>query len=185
MKTDTEDTLSLTSRSLHWLVGVVIIGLVITGVYMESQEVWALYPWHKSIGMLILLPALARVLWRLRNGLPSNIAVIRFGWQQPLVRAVHLTLLALTLLMPLSGMMMSGFGGYGLAVFGLELVAANPDPANPGQVIAFNATLSELAYYLHGAGGTALMVLISVHVLAALKHHFVDRDRVLKRMLGK
>ncbi|MCB1615146.1 MAG: cytochrome b [Pseudomonadales bacterium] len=185
MKKDTQHTLGLTTRLLHWLIAITILVLIPMGISMEEYKVWFLYPIHKSIGMLILFPVLIRVVWRVMNGWPASVASTNVRWQQKLARWVHWILIVSTVLMPVSGMMMSGFGGYGLAIFGFELVGANPDPAQPGEMLAYNETLSSFAYQLHGALGTVLIVVISLHIAAALKHHFIDGDNVLKRMMGR
>lgn len=181
---DTVTILSKTTIRLHWLVAAMMIGLLAVGIYMEEQEVYALYPWHKSLGILILLIVIPRVIWRLLNGWPkpqsqySSVEVY-------LAKLVHWLLIIGTVLMPISGIMMSGFGGHGIHIFGIELLAMNPDPTNPHEVIAINAMLADLGDELHGTGGDVLIIAIFLHALGAIKHHLVDKDNTLCRMLGK
>lgn len=87
--------------------------------------------------------------------------------------------------MPISGMMMSGFGGHGIFIFGFELVAMNPVPANPNEVIATNAQLAGIGHEMHGFIGEVLIFAIVLHVVGAVKHHVIDKDNTLRRMLGR
>ena len=87
--------------------------------------------------------------------------------------------------MPLSGVLMSGFGGHGLQFFGLELMASNPDPANPAKVLPVHGAIADAAHQLHGILGNVIIAALILHVLGACKHHFLDKDGTLKRMLGR
>jgi len=181
---DTITSLSRTTVRLHWLVAIMMIGLLAVGIYMEEQEVYALYPWHKSLGVLILLLVLPRIVWRIMNGWPKSHEE-HSSIETFLAKLVHWLLILGTLLMPISGMMMSGFGGHGIFVFGIELFAINPDPANPKEVIAVNGTLASFGHEVHGVGSNVLIVAIVLHVIGAIKHHLIDKDNTLNRMLGK
>jgi cytochrome b561 len=86
--------------------------------------------------------------------------------------------------MPISGFMLTAMGGHGVPFFGGELIARNPDPANPQEVVALNATLAEVGHALHGWGGYLIIGAVVLHVVGALKHHLIDRDGTLRRMLG-
>ena len=79
---------------------------------------------------------------------------------------------------------MSGAGGHGFGVFGLELFAPNPDPNNPENVLALNQTLAQLGHTLHLWFGYIMIAAISLHIIGAVKHHVVDKDGTLRRMLG-
>ena len=69
---DTEEKLSAVTVGLHWLIGITIISLIAVGIYMEENEIFFLYPIHKSIGILIFLFVLIRVVWRIANGWPGT-----------------------------------------------------------------------------------------------------------------
>ena len=69
MQYDSHNKFATTTVFLHWLVGLTIIGLLATGIYMSENGVYALYPWHKAIGFLVLFVALARVVWRMKKWL--------------------------------------------------------------------------------------------------------------------
>ncbi len=178
------DPLPPSSRLLHWLVATLMLGLAGVGLYMSRSEAWALYPWHKSLGVIALLLIAVRLVQRLRLGLPGPVQPTSPAMQRA-ARWAHGTLLALTLLMPLSGMVFSGASGHGFGVFGLTLVPHQDDPAKPGEVLPYNATLAELGHQAHYWLGYLLLLLVTLHVLAALKHHFIDRDSTLLRMLGR
>ncbi|GAB0148577.1 MULTISPECIES: cytochrome b [Marichromatium] len=183
MRPDTPTRLSGNTIALHWIVAVMMIVLTLSGLYMEQAGVYALYPWHKSFGVLIVLFVALRVLWRIRNGWPAHVG--RYTRiEQWLAKAVHWLLIIGTVLMPVSGFMMSALGGHGVSLFGLELVAPNPDPADPQQVVPINALLAQLGHWLHGLGGDLLIGAVALHLVGALKHHLIDRDGTLRRMLG-
>lgn len=183
MARDSADRLSTTTVVLHWVVGLSIIGLLAVGIYMHEAEVHALYPLHKSFGVIIFFIALARILWRISNGWPTP-AGQHQKWERLLARSTHWVLIAGTVVMPISGFLMSSLGGHGVSVFGLELVAPNPDPANPDKVIAHNAALAGIAHETHFVAGVAMIAALSAHVAGALKHHVMDKDGTLRRMLG-
>ena len=179
---DTKEKLSPLSVALHWTVGIFVIAMLALGLAMESYELFFLYPVHKSIGILLFVVIVWRVYWRLFNGWLPPLGNYPH-WRRMLARASHWVLLAGTLWMPLSGMLMSALGGSGLTVFGIALLAANRD-AN-GKIIAYNESLAHFAHTLHALGGKILIAVITLHVCAALHHHFIEKDNVLRRMLAR
>ena len=161
----------------HWLVFLMMSGSLIMGFYMgdlpKGPEKLQLISWHKWAGVTLFMVVLMRLTWRLLNkppALPSSMPV----WQVKAANASHLALYLLMLIMPLSGWLMSSAKGYTTVWFGVlplpDLIGKNPD---------LGKTLAEvheiLAYLIIG--------LVGVHAAAAIKHHFVDRDDVLARML--
>lgn len=180
---DTKEKLSATTVWLHWVVGITVILLLAVGVYMNETETAVLYPIHKSIGVLIFMVVMARVAWRVKTGWPERIGTHR-NIERVLAKISHWTLIIGTLVMPVSGMMMSGAGGHGFGIFGLGLVPANPDPSDPEKVIPYNKALAEVGHELHEIVGYLLIAAVLLHITAALKHHLIDRDGTLRRMLG-
>ena len=89
----------------------------------------------------------------------------------------------MTVVYPISGMMMSGAGGHGIYVFGLELVAANYDEVS-GKAIPLNEQLASIGHTLHSSLVPVLIALILLHILGALKHHFIDKDQTISRMFS-
>ncbi|MDD9893403.1 MAG: cytochrome b [Gammaproteobacteria bacterium] len=184
MQKDTASQLSKTTVALHWIVGLTMIGLLAAGQAMEMFEIYALYPIHKALGFLIFFVIVARVAWRIKNGWPTPVSQYQ-RHEQVLSKIVHWALIIGTLLMPISGFLMSALGGYGVDVFGWEVVAMNPDPENPGKVIAHNGEIAGAAHSAHGLIGKIMMGAVALHIAGALKHHVVDKDGTLRRMLGK
>lgn len=165
-----------THRLLHWAMAALVILLISLGYYMTTYQQFPLYHLHKSLAVLVIPLLIFRVLLRIRNPWRSG-AVILPRW----VTAYHWLLLVGLMVMLLSGAAYSGFGGYGIAFFGVELVPANKDAQQ--QYMAYSASLSELGQQVHIAAGYALTTLLGLHVVAALKHHFINRDNTLRHML--
>lgn len=174
---DTRSKLSHPTVLLHWLIAVAMIGSLAFGLYLEdlprSPDKGALIGIHKSVGVLILLFAFYRVLHRLRNKLPQPLTASP-RWQHRAANAAHILLLIGTVLMPVSGITMSIGGGHPVGVFGLQLIAGGEG----------NELIKDIGRTAHGLGGKLLILVIVIHVVGTLKHHFIDKDGVLKRMLG-
>lgn len=183
MQTDSRTKLSATTIFLHWLVALMVMGALAVGVYMASFEVYALYPWHKSFGQLIFLIVLVQAIRRLKNGWPPAVSEYSFA-ERILARGVHYLLLVGVLLMPVFGFLMSALGGTGVAFFGLQLVARNPDPLDLTKVIPINGLVADAMHTAHGVLGYLLIFAVLLHIAGALKHHVIDKDGTLRRMLG-
>ena len=181
---DTANQLSKKTLSLHWLIAVVVMALLATGTYMEATQAFALYGIHKSIGVVIFIFAIYRIAWRIKNGWLSTLGSPSVNMAK-LAKFVHYLLIIGTVLMPISGFVMSAAGGFGVSVFGLELVAANPDPNNPREMIAHNESLAFVGHVMHGLGGKLMILALVLHIAGAFKHHLIDKDGTLKRMLGR
>jgi cytochrome b561 len=179
---DSPSRLSGLTIALHWTVAAGVLGLIALGLYMVQREAWPLYHLHKSIGLLVFCAIIVRVLWRLKNGLPKPVRVFSRMEHRAAVFA-HALLLLATLAMPLTGMLYSAASGHGFGIFGATLVSENHDPASSA-VVPRDAQLSDGGQTAHGVIGYLLLALIALHVGGAMKHHFLDRDRTLLRMLG-
>ena len=180
---DTKEQLSKITVSFHWVIALTVIALIVVGLYMDVMSAYALYPIHKSIGVIVFSLILLRVIWRLINGWPTPVSEYQ-RHEKILSKIVHWVLILGTLVMPISGMLMSGYGGHGFGIFGMEIVARIPDPADPSKVVALNENLAKVGYSLHGLTGKIMIGAIVLHIAGALKHHFVDKDFTLLRMLG-
>lgn len=174
--------LTKTSIALHWIVGISIITLMIVGWYMKTYEDYSLYPIHKSIGVIIFAFILIRVIRRVIKGWPTPVSQYQ-KHEIILSKIVHWVLILGTLLFPISGMMMSGAGGHGISVFGLELLASNYSAT--GEAIALNAQAASLGHQMHELLLWIMLGAIVLHITGAWKHHLVDKDNTLKRMIGK
>jgi len=172
-------TYGLVSRVNHWLIAAAILFMLAFGFYVfegmeRGPDMRAMADLHKAIGVLILGVGLWRVGWRLFAGFPPEAGEAP-RWQARAAKAAHWALLAAILLMPLSGLAHSYFNGRAVDVFGLFSVPAGPELH----------ALAELAEGTHVAFAWALAVIVLAHVAGALKHHFIDRDATLRRMVGR
>ena len=164
------------SVALHWLLAVLITGTFALGLYMSdlpvSPQRLKLYSWHKWAGVVILALSTVRLLVRLRGPVPQDLAMP--AWQRGAAHATHHALYLLFFAVPLVGWAYSSAAGFPVVLFG---VLPLPDFVQPDKALAewLKPWHRNLAYLL------ALLVL--VHVGAALKHHFIDRDGLLLRML--
>lgn len=168
---------------LHWIIAITMMALLGVGLYMVENEVWHLYHLHKSIGILIFPVVLLRVLWRLKTGWPVALTA-QVKWQQTIAQVAHYILLIITVLMPISGMIFSAASGHGFGIFSWEIWPSNPSLSKPGEVDVRSVFWSELGHDGHELLGNLLLLVLLLHVLGALKHHLIDKDGVLKRMLG-
>ncbi len=178
---DTKQKLSLTTIFLHWFVGLGMIALISVGIFMAQNEAYNIYPIHKSIGIILFAFILWRVIWRLINGFPEsvgNYSVI----EKILSKIVHWVLLIGSIMYPISGMMMSVMGGHGAAIFGLQLVAPNIVGGRPSPV---NETLAGIGAQVHQFITPIMILAILLHVIGAYKHHLIDKDNTMRRMLGR
>jgi cytochrome b561 len=149
---------------------------------MSENEVWFLYPIHKSVGTIIFVFILLRVINRIKEGWLEPVSVYK-SWEIALSNIIHWVLLLGTLMFPISGLIMSGASGNGIYVFGLELLASNYNAA--GEAIALNASVAELGHEIHEILPWILIPSIVLHIAGAWKHHLVDKDATLKRLIGK
>lgn len=182
MQYDTEIQFSPVTIILHWLIAFVMIGMLAVGFYMDIFHVYWLYPIHKSIGVIILAFILLRVVWRLKNGWPAPLDSYT-KLEILLSKIVHHLLLIGTILMPVSGVLMSGLGGYGVDVFGLELIAKNINPET-SEAQPYNAAIAQIAGGMHEVIAYVLIGALVLHIAGAFKHHIISKDGTLKRMLG-
>lgn len=180
---DTRDKLSPTTIYLHWLVAVLMILMTALGIFMEDLDSQFLFDTHTTFGWVVLIAILPRVIWRLKNGWPEA-AGDYSAFEHLSGKVMHWVLILATLLMPLSGILLSVANGHGLAFYGLTLIAENPDPGIPGEVLPLAPALGELGDLIHGFVGEILPIAIGLHIVGALKHHVIDKDQTLRRMLG-
>ncbi len=170
----------LISRVLHWGVALTVFGLFALGLWMVGLDYYDTWrkagpDLHKSIGITLFAVMLVRLVWRLVSPPPPPLAtysrMTRIG-----AHLGHLFLYVALFAVMLAGYLISTADGVGIPVFGLfevpALVSGLPDQA-------------ETAGTIHLYLAWAIVVFAVLHGLAALKHHFIDRDVTLKRMLGR
>jgi len=167
------------TKTFHWVMALLVIGLLCVGLWMGTIPASELalkikvYGLHKSIGISVLLLVFARIFWHLYAKKPSFVAGMK-PWEKLAASAAHIFLYIAMLVMPLSGWTMSSAKGRSVEFFNLFKL---PD------LVAKNEALGKNLATLHWALAWALIAAITVHVLAALKHHFINKDITLKRML--
>jgi cytochrome b561 len=167
------------TRFIHWLSASLIIGLLASGIYMADGNDYALYDWHKAFGVLALFLVIIRLYYRKKNPWPSSANGTK---HEKLVHFMHQFLLFVCVMMPISGIAYSGLGGHGVDVFGFNLI---PNGYNQqGEAVPYSAVGSDLGKSVHYYLGYLMTTLVLLHVLAAFKHHFVDKDSTLRNMLS-
>ena len=177
----TQTDYHLLSIVLHWVLGLSLVATFVLGVYMHelpfSPTRLKLYNWHKWAGVSILMLSVLRLVWRMTHPpapLPAAVQKNMPGWQMRAYRATHGLFYVLFLVVPLIGWAYSSAAGFPVVLFG---VLPLPD------LLAADKELAELIKPLHKASALMLAALVLVHVGAAIKHHFVDRDGLMARMV--
>jgi len=173
---NTGNSYGLVSISLHWLVALTVISLFALGVWMVELTYYD--PWyktgpdlHKSIGLTLFAVMLLRLAWHLLNPRPHSEGT---PLEQRLAGIVHTLLLVLLFMVMISGYLISTADGRAIDVFNLISVPA---------VISGREQQEDIAGLAHQILAYGLIALVALHALAALKHHFIDRDQTLERML--
>lgn len=161
--------------AIHWLSALMVIGLFALGYWMLTlsyYDAWyRLGPWwHKSFGITLLALTLLRVLWKLLNPKPEPLGA---KWEQRAASVGHGLIYALLFVTMISGYLISTADGRGISVFDWFEVPA---------LITGIANQEDIAGTVHWYSALALVILAGGHALAALKHHFINRDATLKRM---
>jgi cytochrome b561 len=173
---NTQDQYGLIARLLHWFIAALVIGMLVGGGLLSVLPPGGfrnlVIAAHKSIGVIIFLLMIGRLLWRNFNLQPrdlGNLPLLNY-----IAHVLHVCLYVLVLLQPLSGILMSQAHSYPVAVFGWfklpPLVWQSP-------------SLGNFFREVHGVTAILLTAVIAVHAAAALKHHFIDGDLTLMRMI--
>ena len=163
---------------LHWLTALLVVagftlGLSMVGLPLSRQKLqW--YAWHKWIGITIWLLTWGRLAWRWRHRAPPM--ELMPAWQQRAAVATHALLYALLVAIPLSGWLYSSATGVQVVYLGLLPL---PD------LVPKDKAMADVLRGVHVTLNFTLLALVCIHGAAALKHHFVDRDAVLIRMLPR
>lgn len=166
-----------TAIALHWLIAIALASTFALGLYMHelplSPQKLKLYSWHKWAGVTIFLFVALRLAWRLGHR-PPPLPILMPAWQRLAAEATHVLLYLLMFAVPLSGWLMSSAKGFQTVWFG---VLPLPDLLNK------DAELGDLLQQVHMILNFSMAGLVLAHLGAALKHHFLERDDVLARML--
>lgn len=162
------------AKTLHWLCALLVIALLAIGFVAKSVHgpmVKTLFGLHKDLGLTLLILMIIRLYHRLKRGHPAPLPAPRY--QQIGAWLTHITLYVLIFVTILVGWSMSAFAGHETEFWGL---------INVSLPFAVNKPIAHLGEFIHEWIAWALIVLISLHLLAALYHHFICKDDTLKRM---
>jgi cytochrome b561 len=173
------------TRALHWSIALAVLGMLAAGLYAVSldtstpagdKQFYTVIDIHKSFGLLILSLMVVRVLWRLSERTPQLSAVIPPVplWERIVARVGHLLLYIGLFVQPITGYMWASAYGEPVRFFGIKL----PHLVNlPGPWV-------RVARHTHDIAAYVLLAIVILHILGALKNHFIDRNSVLRNMAG-
>jgi cytochrome b561 len=166
-----------TAITLHWVIATLIVGTAAVGLYAVGLDVspakLRFYSWHKWLGVTVLLLGLARVIWRLRHA-PPALPPAMAPWERAVAASTHGLLYVLLFAVPLTGWLMSSAAGFPVVYLG---VLPLPD------LVGKDKALADALKFVHFLLNKTLILLALLHAAAAIKHHVLDRDDVLARML--
>jgi len=175
-----ENRYGLTAILLHWMVAATVFAMFGLGLWMTGlsyYDPWyRLGPWwHKGVGALLFLVVMVRLVWRWSTPLPLPLPT-HAAWERRMAAVTHGLLYLLLLAVMVSGYLISTADGRPLEVFGWFAIPATLQ-GMPGQ--------EDIAGTVHLVLASTLIGVALLHAAAALKHHFLDRDRTLLRMFGR
>ena len=177
---NTKDGYGIVSIAFHWLSAIAVIGLFALGLWMEGLSYYD--EWykkapelHKGIGFFVILAIIARLIWKLSNPLPQPPETHK-SWEKLLAKVVHWVFYVLLILMLPTGYLVTTAKGQSLEIFNWFAIPAT---------ITGVENLEDIAIEIHEMIAFTIVWIAGFHALAALKHHFIDKDSTLKRMLGR
>jgi cytochrome b561 len=162
------------AKTLHWLIMILVLPMLYYGFNahnMPKEDRLGFFELHSGIGIIILLLMLTRFIWRLAHPVPPLPDDLP-QWQRIASKASHHGLYFLIIMQPIFGLLLTSTSKFNLKAFGIFGLQVSP-----------NDTIHHLFETLHGLNAWVITALIALHVLAALYHHFIRKDIVLKRML--
>jgi cytochrome b561 len=160
---------------LHWLIGLAVIaniGLAMLTEGLPKETHRAAMGIHKALGIAILALTVIRILWRLGHR-PPPLPAATPAWQRPLSKIVHFLFYVLLILLPLSGWVWMSAADRPIDFFGLLTIPT---------IVAPNENLADVMHDRHELLGLTMLALAAIHILAALKHQFYDRNGLIGRM---
>lgn len=165
--------------ALHWIAAALILFNLVYGLYLVglplSPQKLRYFSYHKWIGVTVLLLSAARLLWRLTHRAPEMPATLP-PWERRAAKASHALLYVLFFAAPLTGWLFSSASGFQTVYLGVLPI---PD------LLAKNREVADVLKVAHRWINYTMAAVVALHAAAALKHHFIDRDDVLARMLPR
>lgn len=173
--------------AIHWLTAVAIVTQFILGWTMISLRPpsylhFSLYQWHKSIGMTILALSVLRLVWRLLHR-PPPLPAIMPAWEKRAAKLSHGLLYVLLIALPITGWAVVSASPLNIPTLLYGVLPLPHLPVLPE--LPDKQTAEQALKALHEFGGWILALLLAGHIGAALRHHFLIRDEVLRRMLPR
>ena len=166
-----------TAIALHWIVAALIIFNLGFGLYTVelplSPQKLRFFSWHKWVGVTVFMLVTVRLLWRLGHPAPALPATMK-PWEVAVAHASHILLYVLFFAAPLTGWLFSSAAGFQTVYLGVVPI---PD------LLSKNKEVADVIKAMHRWINYTMAAVIVVHAAAALKHHFIDRDDVLRRIL--
>ena len=177
MRKNTKNQYGTVSKVLHWGMAILIISMLACGLIMTdlaaSPLKWKIYMVHKSVGLVVLFLIIPRLVWRFINIVPELLTSLP-ATHRSLAKLSPYILYAMMIVMVLSGYIMSNMGGHAISFF---------DAYTLPHLFSKNQSLSAIAAKTHGIAAYCFIVILTTHVFAALYHHFILKNEVLRRML--
>lgn len=188
MTASTPSRYSSVAIILHWLIAIMLVSMVFVGWWMEDlreallagqgsiELTQSVYNWHKTAGIAILILSLGRLVWRLTHPAPPLPAGMK-PWEKLAASLAHYAFYGVMIGAPIMGWITASASSFPSKLFNLDGVLL------PHLPVPQNTDFQHLTASIHGASGWIILVLLALHAGAALKHHFLDRDGVLTRMI--
>jgi cytochrome b561 len=176
MLKNTDEQFGLISTYIHWVSAVMVFSLFALGFWMVDLNYYSEWYrdapyYHKAFGLTLFLLTLVRIVWKLNNKAPKDLGNKKV--EHKLAKLAHLALYGLLLLIMFSGYLISTADGRGIELFNLFTVPSM------GELFV---NQEDLAGEVHEIAAYTIMAMVVLHVLAALKHHFIDKDETIKRI---
>lgn len=178
---NTTKKFGLVSIALHWLMAIILTGLFVLGLYMTSLDYYdplyhSLPWWHKSFGLLLLILLILRFIWKISNPKPEALKTHK-QWEIKLAHLIQSAFYVLILLTIILGYLISTAKGKGVEFFTLFEFPAITE--------VIDEEIVDMIGNAHLVMALLLATLVVLHAAAALKHHFLDKDETLKRMINR
>ncbi|MDX1916743.1 MAG: cytochrome b [Rickettsiaceae bacterium] len=175
---NTKNSYGLIAKLFHWVTALIVISMICVGYYMTSLDSGAdkvyIYKMHKASGVLLLIIILTRLIWNSLNVRVESSKSAPY-WQVAAAKLNFKVLYLMSLLMPITGISMSLYHGKAIDFFSIWTIEA----------FTPNKSIADLAKEMHSGFVVLLIISITLHILGALYHHFILKDRTLIRMIKK
>ncbi|MBI1215590.1 MAG: cytochrome b [Alphaproteobacteria bacterium] len=180
---NTDKSYGAVTKTFHWLSALLVIGLICVGLYFSDMPnspatmhtKLQLVTMHKSFGIIVLCLTVLRIIWHIYTRKPGLVDGMK-KWERVAAKGAHYFLYFAMLALPLSGWGLTSAAGRPVKLFGLDALTL-PD------LVAKNHDLKETLEDFHSTVAWILIGVIAVHAAAALKHHIIEKDSTLRRML--